>query len=477
MAMVLHWRCRARRMQRTLQVEVGGTSCDSAAMTRCPISESEAKRRMPSCLFCFLPPSSQQQESAASAKSPWTSCAHWEKAALNIKPGRAGRGFLVGKFGKLDRMCECCSSYSFRTIPLSIPTSFAGSDIQLFSDNLVEQVMSSETLARLSQDAFHVDSMLSILKVLTETALGLQKDFDKHLRPVIHQLAKAVTSLPDEILALIFKFATLQEGTRQAILLSHVSIRFRRIALEEHSLWSTLHSSSKKEKLETSIARSGPNTDLHVIIHINMQYFDPRAFMDICYLTTPRWKTLTISESDDMHPDAGPTGDEVLKTISRYDDLQFLRLHELHITDYRSNAALEADEELRFKPTWSFPKLRILCCKGFVPTTLRLLFLDLLLFNRRVHFAFDLRRSAGRTIHLLDFHTNGYRFGPPNGRSLDLPYFGAHTARRVNMSVCHFVQASPSPLFYRSSLEQVHFGVYEGISHPQPGGNDRLHRF
>ncbi len=96
--------------------------------------------------------------------------------------------------------------------------------------------------------------------------------------------------------------------------------------------------------------------------------FDPRGLHDICYLTTPRWKTLTISESDDMHPDAGPTGDEVLKTISRYDDLQFLRLHELHITDYRSNAALEADEELRFKPTWSFPKLRILCCKGFVPT-------------------------------------------------------------------------------------------------------------
>jgi len=243
--------------------------------------------------------------------------------------------------------------------------------------------MNSETLARLSQDAFHVDSMLSILKVLTETALGLREIFDERLKHVVSQLAKAVASLPDELLALIFKFATLQEGTRQAIRLSHVSTRFRRVALEEHGLWTTLHSSSKKEKLEASIARSGPNTDLYVIIHINvrLQCFDLRAFMDVCYLTTPRRKTLTISESNDTHPHAGPTGDYILMIMSHNYDLQFPCLHELHITDYRSIDALVYDYELRFKPTWRSPNLRILCCKGFVPRPSSPLFSSLSSFS------------------------------------------------------------------------------------------------
>ncbi len=91
-------------------------------------------------------------------------------------------------------MRECCSQVARHMIPLSILTLFAGSNVQLFSDRLVEQAMNSETLARLSQDAFHVDSMLSILKVLTETALGLREIFDERLKPVVSQLAKAVAS-------------------------------------------------------------------------------------------------------------------------------------------------------------------------------------------------------------------------------------------------------------------------------------------
>ncbi len=120
------------------------------------------------------------------------------------------KGFSSGKLGRGE-----CVSVARRMI-LSILTFklFAGSNVQLFSDGLVEQAMNSE---RLSQDAFHVDPMLSILKVLTETALGLQEIFDKCLKPLVSQLAKAVASLPEEPLALIFKFATLQEGTRQAI--------------------------------------------------------------------------------------------------------------------------------------------------------------------------------------------------------------------------------------------------------------------
>ncbi len=86
-----------------------------------------------------------------------------------------------------------------------------------------------------------------------------------------------------------------------------------------------------------------------------------------CCLTTPRWKTLTISESKDIHPHAGPTGDYIMMTMCHSYNLQFLRLHELHITDYQSIDALVSDYELRFKPTWPSPNLCILCCKGFVP--------------------------------------------------------------------------------------------------------------
>ncbi len=53
-----------------------------------------------------------------------------------------------------------------------------------------------------------------------------------------------------------------------------------------------------------------------------------------------RWKTLTVTEADDLHADE-PTVDFVLKTMNRQYDLHLLRLQELHITHNREYDVLE----------------------------------------------------------------------------------------------------------------------------------------
>ncbi len=180
-------------------------------------------------------------------------------------------------------------------LPLTLARLLAGSELQLVTSGFVDGLLNTKTLSRLSQDAFRVDSMVSVLKVLMNTALGLQRDYDNCLKLFVPKLSKGIASIPDELVALIFKFATRQENTlKQTVRLSHVSKRFRRIALAEHCLWATLRTGSSTEELEVCIARSGHNTDLHVVIHLTgIRFFDSilPAFMDVC------WPTATPMEN------------------------------------------------------------------------------------------------------------------------------------------------------------------------------------
>ncbi len=227
--------------------------------------------------------------------------------------------------------------------------------------------MNTKTISRLSQDAFRVDSMVTVLKVLTDTALSLQKDFDKCMNHFVPKLSKGIASIPDELVALIFKCATHQESTLgETVRLSHVSKRFRRIALAEHCLWTTLRSDWRTEALETCIARNGHNTDLHVVVHLIGEgtHLVLSTFIDVCWPTASRWKTLTLSEGEINFESS--FGEELaVGVLKAMNGLQLLRLHELHLRYYEDSTG--DGFESRFNPSWNAPNLRVLRCFECVP--------------------------------------------------------------------------------------------------------------
>ncbi len=116
--------------------------------------------------------------------------------------------------------------------------------------------------------------MVPMLKVLLDTALGIQKAIDKCLKPIVSKLSEGIKSLPYELLALIFTFAGRLDGRKQAVRLSHVSRRFRAVALGEPSLWTTMHSNARKDELETFMSRCGQETDPHIIFDITPRNFN-----------------------------------------------------------------------------------------------------------------------------------------------------------------------------------------------------------
>ncbi len=171
---------------------------------------------------------------------------------------------------------------------------------------------------RISQDVCRVDSMMSTLRTLLDTGTGLQEVFNECLKPVITKLSRGITATPDELLVLIFNLVGRRDGTKQAVRLSHVSRKFRAIALGEKYLWTTLHSRASKDELEALISRSGQVVDLHVVIHVIAEVtFNLQAFMDICFPTAPRWKSLAVIEVShfeygDQRGGFGPEDDESL---------------------------------------------------------------------------------------------------------------------------------------------------------------------
>ncbi len=205
----------------------------------------------------------------------------------------------------------------------------------MFGPGDMEESVDAETFARLLQNASQVDSRASVLKILMDAGLEFRRLYGVQLE---HVARKGIASLPDELFALIFKIAALSNGTGQAVLLSHVSRRFREVALGEHHLWATLHSGATRDELETFISRSGFNTDLHVVIHVTPRYFNPHAFISVCWPTAQRWKTLTISEADDLQPN-NATALFILKTIDRSYDLRLPHLQELYIGHHRVHGA------------------------------------------------------------------------------------------------------------------------------------------
>ncbi len=134
---------------------------------------------------------------------------------------------MFGELGRVFHGESCSFAYLDDAPEVTSPLEcFSPGD----SDDL-QQVMDAETFAFSSENAFQVDRMVSILKVLLDTALDLQKATDNCLKPVILKASEGIKSLPDELLALILNRAGRLYGAEEVVRLSHVSRRFRAVAL------------------------------------------------------------------------------------------------------------------------------------------------------------------------------------------------------------------------------------------------------
>ncbi|KLO06334.1 hypothetical protein SCHPADRAFT_895517 [Schizopora paradoxa] len=167
------------------------------------------------------------------------------------------------------------------------------------------EIVEAGMISRLSTAVHELDTMSSILKHLSDVATELRQEYMEIFDPLVSRLSK-ISRLPDEVLAMAFKSAVRAEGHRggeQARRLSHVSRRFRAIALAECELWTTLCSSSSRKELEMLVSRYGTQADLHIFIHIPT-FFPPWDFVKICSQFFSRWNTMQIGNFPrGHHPD------------------------------------------------------------------------------------------------------------------------------------------------------------------------------
>ncbi len=158
-------------------------------------------------------------------------------------------------------------------------------------------------------------------------------------------------------------------GSRQAVRISHVSRRFRSIALGDRNLWTSLRSEASEIELDTFLSRSGGDVDFHGFIHIVPYGRRSDAFMKEIQLkvTSCRWRTLSLRESEHLdHRDPDNEGlnvDGFLKALVGF-GAQLDHLQELRISGNRESFRESYPSVL--KP-WAASVLQSLRCLTYIP--------------------------------------------------------------------------------------------------------------
>ncbi len=144
------------------------------------------------------------------------------------------------------------------------------------------EILDASSIRQLSRDHHRMGYVVSLLKSLVVSATEQENLLRIRLDAVASKLSRGLSSLPNEILGYIFKFATQHKikGTRHIAWLSQVSRRFRGIVLGDRSLWSTLNLwyDTTKEEVERIVSRSGEEIDLHIVVNQNDKIGGP----DVC---------------------------------------------------------------------------------------------------------------------------------------------------------------------------------------------------
>lgn len=240
--------------------------------------------------------------------------------------------------------------------------------------------LDADFISELSRDHHRLEYIVKLSDALKGSASVLLARHKRFLEPIASKLSKGIASLPDELLGLIFKFATHheQEGTRHALWLSQVSRRFRNITLGNQSLWTTQfqwYDLNTHVDIERCVDRCRPDSDLHLVVNYR-EDLDIRAsseFIDAYTFYTSRWKSLTLV-GDWVHTDGGfiPTIGYFMDTLMAECDLELPRLHELHLLDQRHSETENPvwhtdDDDFTLLRTWTTPNLRVLRCTQYIP--------------------------------------------------------------------------------------------------------------
>ncbi|KLO12553.1 hypothetical protein SCHPADRAFT_411069 [Schizopora paradoxa] len=230
--------------------------------------------------------------------------------------------------------------------------------------------------------------MKATLNGLLDSITDLQDGFELFVAPISSKLSRGIASLPDELIGLVFKYACVEIGTKQAVWLSHVSRGFRRIAISEVDLWTTLHSRARPDEIETYLSRSR-QADLYVVVNITPDDYneDLLPFFTSCFASASRLKSFSITaELDDgEYPSNLVLSNELTDLDSG--ELEFPRLEELCISHYKkSRDGMHSDNFAfeDFSPSWDAPVLRTIRCRDYIPTPTATAFTSITSFSLQI---------------------------------------------------------------------------------------------
>jgi len=255
---------------------------------------------------------------------------------------------------------------------------------QSFKKRSPSEILDASSMWQLSRDHHRMGYVVSLLKSLVVSAAEQEKLLRIRLDAIASKLSKGLSSLPNEILGYIFKFATQHKikGTRHAAWLSQVSRRFRGIVLGDRSLWSTLNLwyDTTKEEVERIVSRSGEELDLHVVVNQNDKIGGPDVctFLNGLTHTTSRWRTFTVTGDWIDDDDSIPMDVLFDNLIYAYRGLTLPKLEEIcisecHYDDFFNELVSPARGfEVYFyrdNPPWVTPNLHTLRCTDYIPYT------------------------------------------------------------------------------------------------------------
>ncbi|KLO06332.1 hypothetical protein SCHPADRAFT_933130 [Schizopora paradoxa] len=251
-----------------------------------------------------------------------------------------------------------------------------------FVDDVGSQLFDADLISRFMASTFELDAIAWMLSVLLESANGMRMYFMSTREQIVAKISNGLNSLPGELLANIFRFAVQEEGEnggRQAIWLSHVSRRFRTVALEARALWTTLHSSDSEVQLQTFFCRAGANEKFHAFAHYDLRIkaFGIGWYPNTCLPVISRWKKLTLTQDEpsSIWEIARPNFGGVALLLWKLNDFfseenyQLPLLEELDIRGHREDIYEYFREHEGEQPAHEWAShLRTLRCSHFLPS-------------------------------------------------------------------------------------------------------------
>ncbi|TDL19272.1 hypothetical protein BD410DRAFT_900311 [Rickenella mellea] len=152
------------------------------------------------------------------------------------------------------------------------------------------------------------EPLLTLRKEMEHARLCLRAvdDIRRHLKQRLRALRRVgmplvledgIKRLPDNVLAVIFyhRMRMPRDAVFPSIQISHVSHRFRRIALRTPSLWTTVDDYDGESQIREFVARSG-RLDLEVKVCGVMYCSNTESFLKVLKDTSHRWSSFNIPD-------------------------------------------------------------------------------------------------------------------------------------------------------------------------------------